>query len=57
DPRFSLITCRRICPGWYFTELSLRAAMVAILSTVRITKAQDSEGKDIPVIPKYTTGL
>lgn len=48
---------RRICPGRHFAELSLWAAMVSILSTVRITKAKDSEGKDIPVIPEYTTGL
>jgi hypothetical protein len=52
-----LITCRRICPGRHFAELSLWAAIVSILSTVRITKAKDSEGKDIPVIPGYTTGL
>ncbi|KAG1879711.1 cytochrome P450 [Suillus subluteus] len=48
---------RRICPGRHFAELSLWAAMASILSTVRITKAKDSEGKEIPVIPEYTTGL
>ncbi|KAG2074767.1 cytochrome P450 [Suillus decipiens] len=48
---------RRICPGRHFAELSLWAAMVSILSTVRITKAKDSEGKDIPVILEYTTGF
>ncbi|KAG2754014.1 cytochrome P450 [Suillus brevipes Sb2] len=48
---------RRICPGRHFAELSLWAAMVSILSTVRITKAKDSEGNDIPVIPEYTAGL
>ncbi|KAG2366730.1 hypothetical protein BDR07DRAFT_1273916 [Suillus spraguei] len=48
---------RRICPGRHFAELSLWAAMVSILSTVRITKAKDSEGKDILVIPEYTTGF
>jgi hypothetical protein len=57
DPCLNLITCRRICPGRHFAELSLWAAIVSILSTVRITKATDSEGKDIPVIPGYTTGL
>lgn len=41
---------RRICPGRHFAELSLWAAMVSILSTVRITKAKDSEGRDILVI-------
>jgi cytochrome P450 len=48
---------RRICPGRHFAGLSLWAAIVSILSTVRITKAKDSEGKDIPVIPEYTIGL
>ncbi|KAG2043714.1 hypothetical protein BDR03DRAFT_939713, partial [Suillus americanus] len=48
---------RRICPGRHFAELSLWAAIASILSTVRITKAKDSEGKEIPVIPEYTTGL
>lgn len=48
---------RRICPGRHFAELSLWAAIVSILSTVRITKAKDSEGNDIPVIPGYTIGL
>jgi cytochrome P450 len=48
---------RRICPGRHFAELSLWAAMVSILSTVRITNATDSEGNDIPVIPEYTAGI
>ncbi|KAG1794091.1 uncharacterized protein HD556DRAFT_1370839, partial [Suillus plorans] len=48
---------RRICPGRYISELSLWAAIVCMLSTVRITKAKDSEGKYIPVIPEHTTGL
>ncbi|KAG0699383.1 cytochrome P450 [Suillus ampliporus] len=54
---FSFGFGRRICPGRHFAELSLWAAMVSILSTIRITKAQNSEGIDIPVIPEYTTGL
>ncbi|KAJ8585616.1 cytochrome P450 [Rhizopogon salebrosus TDB-379] len=48
---------RRVCPGRYFAELALWAAVVSILSTIRITKAKDSEGVDIPVIPEYTDGL
>ncbi|KAG1740873.1 cytochrome P450 [Suillus paluster] len=48
---------RRICPGRHFAELTLWAAVVSILSTVRITKAKPSEGIDIPVIPEYTAGL
>ncbi|KAG0704855.1 cytochrome P450 [Suillus ampliporus] len=43
---------RRICPGRHFAELGLWAAMVSILSTVHITKAKNSEGMDIPVIPE-----
>lgn len=31
--------------------------MVSILSTVRIVKAKDSKGNDIPVILEYTAGL
>ncbi|OAX43704.1 cytochrome P450 [Rhizopogon vinicolor AM-OR11-026] len=48
---------RRICPGRHFADLSLWAAVISILSTTRITKAKDSEGMDIRVIPEYTTGL
>jgi hypothetical protein len=48
---------RRVCPGRYFAELALWAAVVSILSTIRITKAKDSKGMDIPVIPEYTDGL
>jgi len=55
--RRSIQLFRRICPGRHFAELSLWAAMVAILSTIRITTAKDSEGIDISVIPEYTDGL
>jgi cytochrome P450 len=48
---------RRICPGRHFAELSLWAAMVSMLSTIRIMNAKDSEGNDIPVTPEYTAGL
>lgn len=55
--RRSIKLFRRICPGRHFAELSLWAAMVVILSTIRITTVKDSKGIDIPVIPEHTNGL
>lgn len=53
----SLNQFRRICPGRHFADLVLWAAIVSILSTVRIAPVKDSEGMDIPVIPEYANGI
>jgi hypothetical protein len=55
--RSSLNQYRRICPGRHFAEWALWAAVASILSTVRISKAKDSQGKEIPVSPDYITGV
>ncbi|KAH7930246.1 cytochrome P450 [Leucogyrophana mollusca] len=48
---------RRICPGRFFAEGSMWAAVVTMLATLRFTKALDKNGKEIEVKPEFTTGL
>ncbi|KAH7913512.1 cytochrome P450 [Hygrophoropsis aurantiaca] len=48
---------RRICPGRHFAERSVWAAIVSVLSCVRIEKARGPDGREIEVLPKFTTGL
>ncbi|KAH7929834.1 cytochrome P450 [Leucogyrophana mollusca] len=48
---------RRICPGRFASEGLLWAAMVSILATFRISKAIDSEGREIDIDAKFTTGI
>jgi len=57
DPVFVYGFGRRICPGRHFAEWALWAAVASILSTVRISKAKDSQGNEIPVVPDYITGV
>ncbi|KAH7923690.1 cytochrome P450 [Leucogyrophana mollusca] len=54
DPAFGF--GRRICPGRFFADGSAWAAIVTILSVLRIAKAKDAEGKEIEVKPEFTTG-
>jgi cytochrome P450 len=48
---------RRICPGRFAAESILWAAIVSILATFRIEKAQDIDGHDVDVKIQFTTGL
>ncbi|KAF9223365.1 cytochrome P450 [Gyrodon lividus] len=55
DPVFGM--GRRICPGRFVSDAFIFAAIVSILAMFRITKAKDSEGHEIPVEQKFTTGI
>ncbi|KAH7913526.1 cytochrome P450 [Hygrophoropsis aurantiaca] len=48
---------RRICPGRFFAERSMWAAIVSVLSSIRIEKARGPDGKEIEVRPDFTTGM
>ncbi|KAG2366255.1 cytochrome P450 [Suillus spraguei] len=48
---------RRICVGRHLADASLWIAMASFLAVFSIQKAVDDKGMDIPVIPKFTTGL
>ncbi|KAH7909186.1 cytochrome P450 [Hygrophoropsis aurantiaca] len=54
DPAFGF--GRRICPGRFFAEGSAWAAIVTVLSVLRIGKARDAQGKEIEVKGDFTTG-
>ncbi|KIJ62886.1 hypothetical protein HYDPIDRAFT_114010 [Hydnomerulius pinastri MD-312] len=48
---------RRICPGRYASEAFLFAAIASILTLFCITRAKDSDGREIPVERKFTSGI
>ncbi|KAG2115237.1 cytochrome P450 [Suillus discolor] len=48
---------RRMCVGRHVADASLWIAMASFLAVFSAHKALDSHGMDIPVIPKYTTGV
>lgn len=44
-------------PGRFASEASVWTVMVSILATFRITKAKDTDGKEIDVKKQFTSGL
>ncbi|KAG2156377.1 cytochrome P450 [Suillus clintonianus] len=48
---------RRSCVGRHIADSTLWIAMASILSTFSVQKALDEQGREIPVIPKFTTGV
>ena len=47
----------RICPGRYMADNSVFIAIAFILKVFDIIPARDSDGKEIPVIPAFTSGF
>jgi len=48
---------RRICPGRYFSDMSLFINVAYVLHTFDITPALDAQGNPIKPAPKMTTGF
>ncbi|KAH7919873.1 cytochrome P450 [Leucogyrophana mollusca] len=48
---------RRACPGRFFVEGSMWAAVVTMLATLRFSKVLDADGREIEVKPEFTTGF
>ncbi|OJA18168.1 hypothetical protein AZE42_08808 [Rhizopogon vesiculosus] len=48
---------RRICPGRWFAENSVWAAMATILSVVHIDHSRDLHGHKIEIKPEYTGSI
>ncbi|KAG1738486.1 cytochrome P450 [Suillus lakei] len=48
---------RRVCVGRHISDSTLWIAIASILSAFSVQKALDEHGREIPVIPKFTTGV
>ncbi|OCH88111.1 cytochrome P450 [Obba rivulosa] len=57
DPEVAFGAGRRICPGRYFSDMTLFMNVACILHTFDITPALDAQGKPIEVEPKMQTGI
>ncbi|EMD37520.1 hypothetical protein CERSUDRAFT_73399 [Gelatoporia subvermispora B] len=47
---------RRICPGRYFSDMSLFMTVASILQVFNITPPVESQGQPVKIEPKMTTG-
>ena len=48
---------RRICVGRHFADTSVWSVIVKILAVFAIEKARDENGVEIPIEPKFSSGL
>ncbi|OJA18905.1 hypothetical protein AZE42_09663 [Rhizopogon vesiculosus] len=48
---------RRKCAGHHVADASLWIAITSVLATFSVHKALDEHGKEIPVVPKFSTGV
>lgn len=48
---------RRMCVGRHFADSSVWIAIASVLAVFTLSKAQDELGREVPVVPKFTSGL
>lgn len=48
---------RRICVGRHFADTSVWSAIATVLAVFTLSKARDEDGREVPVVPKFTSGL
>ncbi|KAJ8592289.1 cytochrome P450 [Rhizopogon salebrosus TDB-379] len=48
---------RRMCAGRHLADAALWIAIASYLATFSVEKALDEHGKEIPVVPKFSTGI
>ncbi|OAX41581.1 cytochrome P450 [Rhizopogon vinicolor AM-OR11-026] len=48
---------RRICVGRHVADAALWIVIASFLSTFSVHKALDEHGREIPVVPKFSTGI
>jgi cytochrome P450 len=48
---------RRTCPGRYFAEASLWAAMTCLLAVYKFSRAKDEAGREIEIDPQWHGGI
>ena len=48
---------RRICPGRHFADTSIWSSISTMLAIFDISKPKDVDGMEIPVEPKFASGL
>ncbi|OJA09033.1 hypothetical protein AZE42_09694 [Rhizopogon vesiculosus] len=55
--RFGFGWGRRMCVGQHLADASMWISITSFLATFSVHKALDEHGKEIPVVPKFTTGI
>ncbi|KAF8551808.1 cytochrome P450 [Imleria badia] len=48
---------RRMCVGRYFADTSVWSAIATVLAVFTLAAPRDEDGREVPVVPKYTSGL
>ena len=48
---------RRMCVGRHFADTSVWTAIAAVLAVFELGPPRDGEGRDVPVVPRFTSGL
>ncbi|KAN0084483.1 Cytochrome P450 [Tylopilus felleus] len=48
---------RRICPGRHFADASVWSVIANVLAVFSISKSKDANGVEIPVEPKFSSGI
>ena len=48
---------RRICVGRHFADTSVWSAVAAVLAVFSLSPPRDAHGREVPVVPKFTSGL
>lgn len=48
---------RRMCVGRYFADASVWTAIASVLAVFTLSRPIDEEGREVPVVPKFTSGL
>lgn len=48
---------RRICPGRHFADASVWSVIANVLAVFSISKSKDANGMEIPVEPKFSSGI
>ncbi|OAX34015.1 cytochrome P450 [Rhizopogon vinicolor AM-OR11-026] len=55
--RFGFGWGRRMCAGQHLADASMWISITSFLAAFSVHKALDEHGKEIPVVPKFTTGI
>ena len=48
---------RRMCVGRHFADTSVWSAIATILAVFTLSTPRDAHGREVPVVPKFTSGL
>jgi cytochrome P450 len=48
---------RRMCVGRHFADTSVWSAIATILAVFTLSAPRDAHGREVPVVPKFTSGV